>query len=84
MTPRQYLLGLGKGHVTFPDISRSLDIDNAALHYRIRVLPSEEKPENHGAFKAGGHLTFTVDAGIEWVERHMAYWAERQAARGRS
>ena len=64
MTPRQYLLSLGKAYITLPDIAKSLGLDNGGLHYRILVSPEEEKPENNGAFKAGGLLCFVCDTGI--------------------
>jgi hypothetical protein len=84
MTPRQYLLSLGKSHVTIPDCAKALGIDNSALHYRIYRLPPEEKPEANGAFMAGGHLCFADLSAVAWIERHIAYWNARQAARGRS
>lgn len=84
MTPREYLLSLNKEFITRPDIARAIDIDASGLHYRISVLPPEELPENNGAFRVGGYTTFTIDAAIAWTERHVRYWAARQAARGES
>ena len=81
MSPKEYLLSLGRPHVTFPEIAKALDLEYITLHWRLKNLPPEEHPDAFGAFRAGGVNILVLDNGIRWVERHQKYWAERQAAR---
>ena len=77
--PRQYLATLGKPYVTLPDIARALEMVYTTLYMRVRDLPAAEQPEAYGAFRAGGNITMTAGAAADWCERHLEYWAARQA-----
>lgn len=81
MTPRQYLVDLGRPFVTLPDIAKALGLDYHTLYFRLRDLPDTEKPEAHGAFRAGAATTWTLAAGSDFAEHHARFWKERQAAK---
>lgn len=62
---------LGREMITLNDCCRALDPDMDAVEFNgyVNSLPDSEKPERHGAFNAGGQMTFNLPAAIQWCRR---------------
>lgn len=80
MTPiEQHLRRLGKDYLTLADTFAAIQpgISKQGYYLDVSKLPEGERPEDHGAFRAGGTITFCLDAGVEWALRYAAYRQKR-------
>lgn len=80
MTPiEQHLRSLGKDYIILADIFKAINppITRDGFYLDVSKLPEGERPEDHGSFRAGGSITFCLDAGVAWALRYAAYRQKR-------
>jgi hypothetical protein len=54
------------------------DLSAVGAYFRVSRLPVGERPEDHGAMRAGGRTIWAdPDVAAAWVVRHNAWWAAR-------
>lgn len=78
---KQRLEATGKPYITIADLLRAgafAGVTPQAVYLRLAQLPEGQRPEDFGAFKAGGCITWAgADQAARFAEHHEAYWAMR-------
>lgn len=65
---------LCKEFITLRDCAKAIDPEQSFIEFMavVNALPDEDKPERHGAFNAGGQMTFNLPEALTWCERITA------------
>lgn len=69
----------GKQYPSISDLIRTGEFGDrtaAAIYLRLQKLPQGERPEDWGAFRAGGSLVWSSpESAAAFLEHHLEYWA---------
>ena len=77
----QRIRAIGKEVLCLADLHRAGvfgDITQPGISLRFSQLPVGERPDDWGAVRAGGSITWlNADAAIRFAQHHHAYWTTR-------